>query len=214
MAESQLSDFPKYVHCLGLDLEVHKEVFWSDTGQWVAENLPPMIGKHVLEIGCGCGLIALFLAKNGASDVLATDVTTNAVENTLANANRNNLSNLTCITSDIFQDIDRNTKFDCIVWHMPATCVPDDFQIVSVIEHSSFDPGGSLLDRFLRESPYHLAPNGTIMLGYNVSRNESFITDKLKAYRLSHRRIAEKKFTPDSMINLHLYELRPLMDGS
>ncbi|RWI34652.1 MAG: methyltransferase domain-containing protein [Mesorhizobium sp.] len=213
MAESQLSDFPKYVPCLGLDIEVHKEVFWSDAARWVTEHLPPMIGKSVLEIGCGCGLIGLFLAKNGASHVLATDITTNAVENTLANARRNEIPNITCVKSDIFLAIDPDTKFDCIIWHMPSTYVPEDFEIASMIEHSSFDPGGSLLDRFLRESPHHLTPNGAIMLGYNVSRDKSIITDKLEQYSLSYRRIADKKFTPDSMINLHLYELKPIVVG-
>lgn len=213
MAESQLSDFPKYVHCLGLDLEVHKDVFWSDTARWVTEHLPPMTGKTVLEIGCGSGLIALFLAKNGASHVLATDITTNSVENTLSNARGNDIPNVTCIKSDIFLSIDQDAKFDYVIWHMPSTYVPDDFEIASMIEHSSFDPGGSLLDRFLRESPRHLAPNGAIMLGYNVSRNNSVITDKLERYSLSHRRIADKKFTIDSMINLHLYELKPIVGG-
>ncbi|RWA77125.1 MAG: hypothetical protein EOQ31_35970 [Mesorhizobium sp.] len=67
---------------------MNKDVFWDDndnvTGRWVTENVPPAAGKSVLEIGCGCGLTALFLAKNGASHVLATDSNQHAIHNTIS----------------------------------------------------------------------------------------------------------------------------------
>lgn len=151
LAESQLSEFPKYARCLGLDIEVHKDVFWDDnnngTGRWVAENVPPTAGKRVLELGCGCGLIALFLAKSGASHVLATDLNPNAITNTLANAHRNEITNVTSIQSDLYKSVDQNSRFDHIVFHSPSTRVPENFDFSSMIEYSSFDPGGQLLNR-------------------------------------------------------------------
>ncbi|RWH78060.1 methyltransferase [Mesorhizobium sp.] len=216
LAESQLSDFPKYTNCLGLDIEVHKDVFWDDdnnvTGRWVTENIPPMAGKRVLEIGCGCGLTALFLAKNGASHVLATDVTPNAITNTMANARRNGITNVTSIKSDLYQNVDKKSRFDCIVFHSPSTRVPENFEFSSMIEYSSFDPGGSLLTRFLQGARTYLTPTGTMILAYNVSRNESAITDKLEKLGLPHKLIGRKKITSDGMINLHLYEIWPLPD--
>ncbi|RWB20811.1 MAG: methyltransferase domain-containing protein [Mesorhizobium sp.] len=214
LAESQLTEFPKYAHCLGLDMEVHKDVFWDDdnnvTGRWVTENVPPTVGKRVLEVGCGCGLTALFLAKNGASQVLATDFNPNAITNTLANARRNGITNITSIQSDLYKSVDQNSRFDHIVFHLPSTRVPENFEFSSMIEYSSFDPGGSLLHRFLQESGKYLTPTGTMILGYNVSRNESAVTDKLETLSLPHKLIARKKITSDGMINLHLYEIWPL----
>ncbi|RWH78046.1 methyltransferase [Mesorhizobium sp.] len=214
LAESQLSEFPKYANCLGLDIEVHKDVFWDDddnvTGRWVTENVPRATGKRVLEIGCGCGLTALFLAKNGASHVLATDVTPNAIANTLANIRRNGLTNVTTVKSDLYQSVDQSARFDYILFHLPSTRVPENFEFSSMIEYSSFDPGGSLLHRFLQESKNYLTQNGTMILAYNVSRNEYTITDRLEELNRPHKLIARRKFTSDGMINLHLYEIWPL----
>ncbi|MER8474186.1 methyltransferase [Mesorhizobium sp. M1328] len=213
LAESQQDEFPKYTNCLGLDIEVHKGVFWDDdnnvTGRWVTENVPSTTGKRVLEIGCGCGLTALFLAKNGASHVLATDVNPNAVTNTLANARRNGLTNVTSIRSDLYESVDQNERFDYIVSHLPSTRVPEDFEYSSMIEYSSFDPGGTLLQKFLLESEKYLATNGTMILGYNVSRNECMIMNKLAHLDLRYRLIAKRKITPDGMINVHVYEIWP-----
>lgn len=213
LAQSQLCEFPKYTSCLGLDLEIHRDVFWDDdnnnTGRWITENVPPIAGKCVLELGCGCGLTALFLAKNGASRVLATDITPNAVANTRANARRNGIVNVSSMQSDLYQSVDESARFDHIVFHLPSTRVPDGFAFSSIIEYSSFDPGGSLLDRFLHESEKFLTPTGTMILGYNVSQTESIISDRLGSLRIPHRLIANKKFTDDGMINVHLYEVWP-----
>nr|WP_234886995.1 class I SAM-dependent methyltransferase [Sinorhizobium terangae] len=216
LSESQRTDFPKYTCCLSLDLEIHREVFWDEdnnaTGRWVTENLPAMAGKEVLEIGCGCGLTALYLAKNGARHVLATDINPSAVTNTQANAVRNEIDNVTVVQSNLFEKINPSLRFNCVVCHMPATRVPLDFEFKSMVEHSSFDPGASLLTGFLNEAPKYLSPSGALLLCYNVSRDESFILEESKKFPVMTRKIASKKFTTDSMINVHLYEIRPLVD--
>lgn len=217
LLESQSSDFPKYARCLSLDLEIHEDVFWdegnNETGRWVTENLPPMEGKDVLEIGCGCGLTALYLAKSGAKRVLATDITHNAVENTRINIERNNIGNIDVIQSNLFDNIDKSLRFDRIVFHLPSTRVPADFAFTRAIEHSSFDPGGSILNSFLNLAPNYLSPYGALLLGFNVSRDDNCIQNEVTKFPLSAEKVASKKFTTDGMINIHLYEIRPIEHG-
>ncbi len=46
-------------------------------------------GASCIDVGCGCGILAVQLALNGASSVHAIDIDRNAVANTLSNAFRN-----------------------------------------------------------------------------------------------------------------------------
>ena len=49
-------------------------------------------GKRCLDIGCGTGMLAVELARNGAEHVHAIDIDRRAVANTLCNAFRNGVS--------------------------------------------------------------------------------------------------------------------------
>ncbi len=51
-------------------------------------------GRRCLDIGCGAGLLAVQLALNGASRVMAVDIDEAAVANTLTNAFRNDVADL------------------------------------------------------------------------------------------------------------------------
>lgn len=72
--------------------------------------------KSFLELGCGSGIISLFVAKKGAK-VTATDINTTAMEFLYDNAQKNNL-NLEIIESDLFQSLTER-KFDCIIINPP-----------------------------------------------------------------------------------------------
>ncbi len=61
-------------------------------------------GKRCLDIGCGCGILAVQLALNGATSVHAIDVDTDAVANTLANAFRSGVADrVSGETIDLYQ---------------------------------------------------------------------------------------------------------------
>jgi ribosomal protein L11 methyltransferase len=74
--------------------------------------------KSVLDMGCGTGILAIMAKKLGAGIVHGIDIDTWAVENTLENAERNNVDGLTAIAGDaklitdmydiIFANINRN----------------------------------------------------------------------------------------------------------
>jgi methylase of polypeptide subunit release factors len=58
----------------------------------LARLLDARAGEDVLELGCGCGLIAIAAAKRGARRVVATDLDPAALAATEANARRNRVA--------------------------------------------------------------------------------------------------------------------------
>jgi S-methylmethionine-dependent homocysteine/selenocysteine methylase/SAM-dependent methyltransferase len=115
-------------------------------------------GKSCLDVGCGCGILAVQLALNGAAAVHAIDIDRNAVANTLANAFRNGVADrVTGDTADLF-DWEPDRSFDVVVASLYQLPV-DPFD--EPTGHRPLDYWGrTLLDHFLRLLPKLLAPDG------------------------------------------------------
>ncbi len=58
-------------------------------------------GKKVLDYGCGTGILAILASKMGAQEVDAVDIEAAAFENTLENAQINNVFNVRAIHGDL-----------------------------------------------------------------------------------------------------------------
>jgi S-methylmethionine-dependent homocysteine/selenocysteine methylase/SAM-dependent methyltransferase len=115
-------------------------------------------GVSCLDVGCGCGILAVQLALNGAASVHAIDIDRNAVANTLANAFRNDVADrVTGDTVDLF-DWEPDRTFDIVaasLYQLPV----DPFD--EPTGHRPLDYWGrTLLDHFLRLLPKLLAPEG------------------------------------------------------
>jgi S-methylmethionine-dependent homocysteine/selenocysteine methylase/SAM-dependent methyltransferase len=80
-------------------------------------------GKRCVDIGCGTGLLAIELARNGADHVHAIDIDKRAVANTLSNAFRNGISDrITGEAIDLYPWVPRD-RYDVVVaslYQMPV----------------------------------------------------------------------------------------------
>ncbi len=76
------------------NITINDWVFWPSHGaqiilQCMAENPEIFMGKSVLDIGCGTGILSIFASELWARRVCATDIDEKAVENTQLNAKKN-----------------------------------------------------------------------------------------------------------------------------
>lgn len=120
--------------------------------------LPPR--PRTLEIGTGCGAIALFVAHRFGGLVTATDISERTLTVASANASRNGLA-LRLTQSDLFQSVE-SRDFDLVVFNTPLIDkAPED----DLERESLCDPGGRVLRRYLDGVAHMLAPQGQALFG-------------------------------------------------
>ncbi|MDD2636128.1 MAG: 50S ribosomal protein L11 methyltransferase [Bacteroidales bacterium] len=63
----------------------------------------PMSKTTILDMGCGTGVLAIYASILGATSITAIDIDEWAFENTIENAQRNNISNIVAIKGDVYR---------------------------------------------------------------------------------------------------------------
>jgi methylase of polypeptide subunit release factors len=122
----------------------------------MAMNKPAI--PRTLEIGAGCGAISLFVAARYHSEVVATDIASEAIDAIGRNSERNKVA-VRVIKSDLFDNVVEH-DFDLIIFNVPLIDKePDD----DVERANLCDPGGRILRRFLLNSGSFLSRDGLII---------------------------------------------------
>jgi len=84
----------------------------------ILENLPDVSGKTVLDLGTGTGIVAIRCALDGASRVVATDVSSLALKNVQENIEQNRIADVVEIrASNLFEQVPES--FDYIFANLP-----------------------------------------------------------------------------------------------
>lgn len=125
-------------------------------------NLTPRIkASKTLDLGCGCGIHALFAASH-SDTVWATDRNLRAIEYAEFNRILNDKNNIKCIGGNLFEPIS-NEKFDLIISNPPF--------VISPSATFTFRDSGLRGDKFcyqvIRESFQHLEIEGTLVMMFN-----------------------------------------------
>ncbi|RAJ10695.1 methylase of polypeptide subunit release factors [Chitinophaga skermanii] len=152
-----LTQHPDYLVQLGnITLQVNDGVFTPDpqitySTSWLLENMPPVKGKDILDIGCGPGIIALHCVLQGANKVIATDIDEMAVRNAIHNMRALRAEErMEVLESDLFQAV--KGRYHYIFGNLPILDEAWDLGI------SAQD----ILSEFLKGCKNYLLPGGQV----------------------------------------------------
>ncbi len=151
----------------GLKLEVPKGVYYPSEDSlflcdWLIKNRPKF--QRAIDVGCGCGLIAILLAKLSRKKVEAIDVSELAVEATRQNAKRNRVRVRTYLS-----DLLSNAKgsYDLIVSNPPYLPQSPEDRLLPKEVRAMWCGGKEFIERLLREGSEKLRPKGSIAFVYS-----------------------------------------------
>lgn len=114
------------------------------------------VGKAVIDVGCGCGVLGLACMAAGASRLVATDISANAARNTKFNSTNLGYS-VETVSGDLFHAVTQQ-EFDFVIFNPPGfEGVPN-----SEVE-AHYNCPVEVLERFYLTVPRYLSPNGLIL---------------------------------------------------
>ena len=135
--------------------------------------LPYPAGGAFLEIGSGAGVTAVTAALAGCARVTALDISTAAVANTRANAERHGVAErVRVLKSNLFDALDPAERYDVIYWNSNVIDAPPEFEYLDELQWAFFDRDYATHSRFLSQGPKLLAPGGRMFLGFNTLGNK------------------------------------------
>ena len=111
-----------------------------------------------LDLGCGCGIHALFAARHSTT-VVATDISANAIRYTSFNAMLNGIGNIQCLEGNLFEPVAKR-QFDLIVTNPPFVISPSE----SFVYRDNAMELDSFCAALVKEAPQYLTPGGHLQM--------------------------------------------------
>lgn len=180
-----------------LSFEVFEDVYEpAEDSFLIADALNQVITSKddVLDVGTGCGILAVVAAKR-AHNVVATDPSPQAVKCTKANAERNRLAEkVEARLGDLFKPVLKTENFDLIVFNAPyLPSAPDEEKTWTERAWAGGPTGRLLIDRFIAEAQAHMKDKGKILLAQSSLADIDKTLRKLSEKGLDAKIVVEKK---------------------
>ena len=178
-----------------LRLQIHKNVYEPAEDTFLAaDNLSIKKNDTVLDVGTGCGILAILAAKK-AKKIVAVDTNPHAVHCAKRNAIINKMAEKIDIREgDLFQPVSKPERFSLIIFNAPyLPSTPAEGKSWLDKAWVGGPTGRQLIERFIAEATRYLSKKGRILL---VQSSLAGINETLEEFRevgLDARVIAQKK---------------------
>ncbi|KAA9134474.1 methyltransferase [Microbacterium caowuchunii] len=131
-------------------------------GRTLSAMLPPSGSGRALDLGCGCGVIALHLRRRGYH-VVATDISERALWFTRLNAELNGLGGIDTRLGSLFEPV-AGERFDLIASNPPFVITPRTDGVPQYEYRDAGATGDALMAQVVGQVAAHLAPGGSARL--------------------------------------------------
>ncbi|WP_197077683.1 DUF7059 domain-containing protein [Microbacterium sp. Ag1] len=128
----------------------------------LAETIVPIQVDRALDLGTGCGIQALLVARR-AGTVVATDISVRALAFAELNARVNGVTNIEFRHGSMFDPV-AGEAFDLIVSNPPFVITPRVEGVPAYEYRDGGLVGDALVEQFVRSAPAHLTRNGIAQL--------------------------------------------------
>ena len=201
-------DTSKVFHYKDLLIELHPEVYNPAEDTFLLlESINIKKDDSVLEIGTGCGLVALECARIGAN-VICTDINPYAVELVKKNyiMNQNILKgNFEVRIGNLFSPVLSSETFDVIIFNPPYLPTKKKELVGGWLDIATAGGKDGLLytKRFIEELPLYLNKDGNAYFIFSTLCNRDKLESILNKTKLNHKVIKSQHFN-DETIDIYL----------
>jgi len=173
----------------------------SDDTFLLAKYLNVHPGEIVLDMGTGCGILAI-LAAEKARKVVGVDINPYAILCALKNVKLNAVNSRKIVfrQGDLFEPISADEKFNLIIFNSPYLPVEEIKEGWLEKAWSGGINGRKVIDRFVNVAPNHLKENGRILHLQSTLSDVDKTVENLRKRKLSVRVIAEEKLEFETLV--------------
>lgn len=168
---------------------VHPQVLspkYSYQSTFILKNWDVENGMSVLDIGTGCGVLAISAALAGATRVTAVDRNTYACDVARKNAESNKVSGIvTVLQSNLFHSV--RGRYDRIVCALPYWNRTPNPRIP--LTYAVFDPKYRMARLLLTHAKRYLSRNGRLLVGFSTQGNVRLLEQVMisNGYRIERK---------------------------
>lgn len=191
--------YHKTFHYKGLNIKLHPEVYEPAEDTFLLLNaINIKKNNSVLEIGTGCGIIALECARRGA-EVVCTDSNPYAVKLAERNFQENQFQlkgRIEFRKGSLFSVLKNNEKFDIIIFNPPYLPTKTDERIggrFDIATNGGID-GLKIIELFLNSVKKHLFKNGHAYFIFSSLSNQTKLNNIISINELNAEIVSSQWF--------------------